>query len=225
MPNTYVVRLIDCAGGSNGVGSHAATVASNLSTWYTAVCQSASSGGTTWSADVQWLSAPPSSTQGSDAGSPLTINMIIFFVPGPTQGVIRLHPDFRSVDLPAVRDSGVWGTTVVKWTPRGAHVGHRTGTLGISEVYIPRCRGDSDADTRLNLARIGFHESMHNQLVRPDDDLHRGNSGFAADTPTGNSPSAANLQLMAGAIGSLVPQWLDGFQAWRTNAADPLGGI
>jgi len=66
---------------------------------------------------------------------------------------------------------------------------------------------------------------MHNQLVRPGEELHRGNSGFAADTPTGNAPTAANLQLMAGAMGTLVPQWLNGFQAWRTNSMDPLGGL
>ena len=33
------------------------------------------------------------------------------------------------------------------------------------------------------------------------------------------------VPLMAGVIGTLVPQWLDGFQAWRSNSMDPLGGL
>lgn len=72
---------------------------------------------------------------------------------------------------------------------------------------------------------MGFHESMHNQLIRVGDELHRGNGGFAAETPTGTAPSAQNLQMMAAAIGVLVPQWPDGSQAWRNQANDPLGGF
>jgi len=223
--NTFVVRLIDVAGGTSGVAGHAASVGSSLSTWYQSVCQQATAGSTIWNADVQWLAQPPSNTPGQDAGSPMTINMIIFFVPDPQQGVIRLHPQFRNATVAAETDTTIWGNTVSQWTPPGAHVGHRTPTLGISEVYISRCRTTDDAGTRLNLARIGFHDSMHNELVRPGNDLHRGNSGFAADVPTGSAPSAQNVQMMAGAIGTLVPQWLGGFQAWRTNSMDPLGGL
>ncbi len=72
---------------------------------------------------------------------------------------------------------------------------------------------------------MGFHESMHNQLVRPGEDLHRGQGGFAADTPSGSSPNAQNLQIMAAGLAVLVPQWPDGFQAWRNQANDPLGGF
>ena len=159
------------------------------------------------------------------AGSPLTINLIVFFVPAPSQGVIRLHPQFRSTTLPAESDRTIWGTTVSQWTPRGAQPGRRTPTLGISEVYIARCRDASDAATRLNLARTAFHECMHNQLIRPGDELHHGNAGFAADTPVGSAPTTQNVQAMAASIGTLVPQWLDGFQAWRSNSTDPLGGL
>src|SRR6185503_4761800 len=173
--NTFVVRLIDVAGGTSGVAGHAASVGSSLSTWYQTVCQQATAGSTIWNADVQWLAQPPSTTPGQDAGSPMTINMIIFFVPGPTQGVIRLHPQFRTATAAAETDTTIWGNTVSQWSPRGAQAGHRTPTLGISEVYVSRCRGSDDATTRLNLARIGFHESMHNQLVRPGEDLHHGN--------------------------------------------------
>jgi hypothetical protein len=223
--NSFVVRLIDCPGGTDGVSGHAASIGSSLSMWFQSVCQRATAGSTVWTADVQWLAQPPSSTPSQDAGSPLTVNLVIFFVPGPAQGVIRLHPQFRTATQPAEGDQAVWGTTVSQWSPPGAQAGRRTPVLGISEVYISRCRTTNDAATQLNLARTGFHECMHNQLIRPGNDLHRGNAGFAADTPTGNAPTAQNTQSMATAIGTLVPQWLAGFQAWRTNSMDPLGGI
>jgi hypothetical protein len=223
--NSFVVRLIDVAGGTSGVSGHAAAIGSSLTTWFQTVCQRATAGSTVWTADVQWLAQPPSNPPSQDAGSPMTINLIVFFVPGPAQGVIRLHPQFRTATVPAETDQTIWGNTVSQWTPRGAQPGHRTPTLGISEVYISRCRETSDVATRLNLARTGFHECMHNQLIRPGDDLHRGNAGFAADTPTGSTPAAQNVQMMATAIGTLVPQWLDGFQAWRSNSMDPLGGL
>jgi hypothetical protein len=221
--NTYTVRLIDCAT-SGGVGSNTATVGASLTNWYRSVCQQATSGGNVWTADVQWQTQPGGNSAG-DAGNPLTINMLIFFVPSPRESVIKLHQQFRNLTLAAASDTAIWGTTVNGWTPQGAAVGRRTPTLGISEVYIARCRASDDATTQLNLARMGFHESMHNQLIRPGDDLHRGQGGFAADTPTGNAPSAQNLQMMAAGLSVLVPQWTDGFQAWRNQLNDPLGGF
>jgi hypothetical protein len=223
--NSYTVRLIDCAGSSGGVDSNTTAVGASLTAWYRSVCQQATSGDTTWTADVQWQTQPGGNSSGQDAGNPITINLIIFFVPSPRESVIKLHPQFRTITLPAESDPGIWGTTVSRFTPPGAGVGHRTPTLGISEVYVSRCRDTASATTQLNLARIGFHESMHNQLIRVGDELHRGNGGFAADTPTGTAPSAPNLQMMAAAIGILVPQWPDGFQAWRNKANDPLGGF
>ena len=222
--STFVVRLIDCAGSSGGVAAGTSDVGVSLTAWYTSVCQQASSAGTTWNADVQWLANPPSAVPGQDAASPLTINLIVFFVPDASQGVIRLHPLHRGTPLAADADRTIWGTTESRWTP-GARAGVRNPTLGISEVYVSRCRASGDADTRLNLARIAFHESMHNLLVKPGDDLHRGNGGFAADTPTGNAPNAANIRSLAAGIPTLVPQWLDGFQAWKTDSVDPLHGI
>jgi hypothetical protein len=217
--NTYTVRLIDCAT-SGGVGGNMAAVGASLAGWYRQVCQQASSGGNAWSVDLQWQTQPGGSNQGQDAGNPLTVNLIIYFVPSPRESVIKLHPQYRNTTLAADNDPMEWGTTVNRWNTPG-----RTPTLGISEVYIARCRGSNDAATQLNLARIGFHESMHNQLVKPGAELHRGNGGFAADTPTGSAPSAPNIQMMAAGIGTLVPQWPDGFQAWRNQANDPLGGF
>jgi hypothetical protein len=53
---------------------------------------------------------------------------------------------------------------------------------------------------------------MHNQLGKGDE-LHSGD-GFAKNVPSGNSPSAANIDAMADKIGILTPQWQDGFQEW-----------
>lgn len=223
MANTYTVRLIDCAT-SGGVGSHATDVGTFLTNWYRSVCQQATSGSNVWTADVQWQAQPGGSSGGQDAGNPLVVNMIIFFVPSPRESVIKLHQQYRNTTVDADSDTAVWGTTVSRWAPP-APAGQRTPTLGISEVYVARCRGSDDATTRLNLARIGFHESMHNQLVRPGNDLHHGNGGFAADVPVGTQPSAQNLQMMARGLSVLVPQWPDGFQAWRNQANDPLGGF
>jgi hypothetical protein len=220
--NTYTVRLIDCAA-SGGVGSNMAAVGASLTGWFRQVCQRASGGGNTWTADVQWQTQPASATPGQDAGNPLTVNLIVFFVPSPRESVIKLHPQYRNTTLAADSDPMEWGTTVSRWNIPGG--GGRAPTLGISEVYIARCRGSNDAATQLNLARIGFHESMHNQLVKPGAELHRGNGGFAAGTPTGSAPSAQNIQMFAAGIGGLVPQWPDGFQAWRNQANDPLGGF
>ena len=221
---TYVVRLIDCAE-TGGVGADRAAVGQLLATWYRSVCATASSAAMTWSADVQWLTAPQPASPSQDAGSPQTINMLIFYVPTPQEGVIRLHPNWRGQAQEADGDTAIWGTTVLRWTPPGAAAGHRTGTLGIAEVYTRRCRTTQTAASVLNLARTGFHETMHNQTVRNGSELHSGRAGFAADIPAGDAPTGSDLQLMSGALRALVPQWLDGFQAWRTNAADPFGGI
>lgn len=221
---TYVVRLVDCAE-TGGVGSDRAAVGQMLAGWYRSVCATATTAAMTWSADVQWLIEPRPPTASQDATSPQTVNMLVFYVPTPQEGVIRLHPNWRGQELEANGDTAIWGTTVLRWTPPGAAAGRRTGTLGISEVYTRRCRTSQPAASLLNLARTGFHESMHNQTVRNGTELHSGRAGFAADVPTGDAPSGNDLQLMAGALNALVPQWHDGFQAWRTNAADPFGGI
>jgi hypothetical protein len=53
---------------------------------------------------------------------------------------------------------------------------------------------------------------MRNQLGMGDE-LH-GGDGFAKAVPSGNTPSAANISAMAAKIGTLTPQWQDGFGEW-----------
>jgi hypothetical protein len=215
--NTYVVRLIDCttpldaASGSFGkstIGSTTADISASLMTWYTFVCQKASSQSSSWSADVQWLANPPSSAPGQDAGHPLTINMLLFFVPTPRESVAKLHPRVPASRIAAIeKDAGAMGWTALP-SPQ----------LAISEIYVTRCTNfKNDDGLVLKIARTGFHESMHNQLHQGDE-MHAGKAGFGAALSTGNKPSAQDTKLMADKIGTLTPQWLDGFQAWRSNA-------
>ena len=218
--STYVVRLIDCQKKAGGVEGNADKVLANLKVWYTSVCQTASSGGAAWTADVQWLDAPPSSVPGQAAEHPLTVNMLLFFVPSPRSSVITLHPQWSKITLPALSDTDILGQTVTSGVVSGGRRG--AATIGISEIYISRCREADSTRTIMNLSRIAFHESMHNQL-NLSNDMHRGGTGFRADPPIGNSPDGANLKAMAAAIPTLVPQWIDGFQAWKSNSEDPLG--
>ena len=51
-------------------------------------------------------------------------------------------------------------------------------------------------------------------MVRAE--LHRGN-GFAASPANGDSPSGDNIAKMATGIATLRRQWVEGFQAWKTN--------
>jgi len=63
------------------------------------------------------------------------------------------------------------------------------------------------------LAKLVFHEALHNKL-RKDNRLHDRQSGLAAAS-VGESTTATkkNYALMASAIEKNVPQWLGGFPA------------
>ncbi len=215
--HTYVVRLVDVEKSTNyGVSGDAKKVGCLLSTWYTAVCHKASGGDATWNADVQWMDDPPRDKPPNDnAGAPFVINMMIYFLLTPRTSVIKLHPSNNN-RLP---DPGVWSDTNdigLTWflTMNGAV------TIDVSEVYVSRCRELTKGDDSLPLllARTAFHESMHNQLAL-DNRLHRF-SGFAAADATGTSPTADNIDKMAASIATLRKQWVDGFQAWRTDSTN-----
>ena len=173
--STYVVRLIDCQKKAGGVEGNADKVLANLKVWYTSVCQTASSGGAAWTADVQWLDAPPSSVPGQAAEHPLTVNMLLFFVPSPRSSVITLHPQWSKITLPALSDTDILGQTVTSGVVcRVVDAGRqRSG----SARSIFRAAAKRTARTIINLSRIAFHESMHNQL-NLSNDMHRGGTGF-----------------------------------------------
>jgi hypothetical protein len=217
--NTYVVRLIDCQktiNSSGGVGDNATQVLAKLKVWYASVCQQASSADTNWTADVQWLDQPPRNLPGQDAGNPLTINMLLFFVPSARHSVIQRHPVYKKTDVAAL-GHGDAGLTVTGGPTR------LKIEYGISEIYIANCQSTKGNETtQRNLAATAFHESMHNQLAMGNE-MHQGGTGFRAAVPAGDSPDAQNLKDMAAKIGTLIPQWLDGFQAWVSWATNPFG--
>jgi hypothetical protein len=205
---TYVVRLVDCdKANKNGVGDLAKDIQAKLSTWYTQVCQKASAATDTWGADVQWLDKPPGAAPpGQDAGNPLVINMLVYFVTSPRDSVIRLFSKGGDDAVNAIPDDRI-GLTFVP----GAGVASPRTT---SEVYILRTTAMTNgASNQLALARCAIHESMHNQLNLRDS-LHTGRTKFAAEIPDGDSPDGTELTLMAKSIGTLRPQWVEGFQAW-----------
>lgn len=211
--NTYVVRLVDIDKKTNyGVNSDANDVRKLLATWYTLVCQKASSGDATWNADVQWLDNPPGAKPpDNNAGGPFVVNMMIYFVLTPRDSVISLHPsnNGRLPDAGAFSDKNDIGLT---WF----ETKNNAVTIDVSEVYVTRCRTLQGSEfMSLVLARTAFHESMHNQFAMGSA-LHQF-GGFAAADPTGTSPTADNISRMAASITTLRPQWVDGFQAWKTN--------
>ena len=211
--NTYVVRLIDCDKAKNsGVNGDADDVRNLLKIWFTQVCQKASTSNATWNADVQWLDSPPSAKpSNNDFGSPFVVNLMIYFVTSPRDSVISLSPRNKGKfpDAKVLSDADYIGYT---WSEPVSGAGT---IITISEVYVRRCRDANDSPTPLQLARSGFHESMHNQLALGDE-LHKG-SGFAGARIDGNSPSADNIAKMAAGLATLRPQWVEGFQAWKTN--------
>ncbi|WP_159351372.1 hypothetical protein [Roseomonas harenae] len=214
--STYSVRLVDCARTrqgkeQGGLGTHASGVCTLLKKWYTSVCQKASSGNQVWNADVQWQAVPSSAPAGESAGAALTVNLILFFIPIPRDSVILSHPNYSNgFTLPSIMDHSLGGVTVVGGTRRG---NQRTPTLGISEIYVDRLQERNAAETPLTIARLAFHEGMHNQLDTWNNNLHA-QGGFAAAIPVGTDPTIANINAMAARIGNLVPQWTGGFQAW-----------
>jgi len=221
--SVYVVRLIDCQGGSQGVGAdHQAAVLATLRNWFGAVCQAAGGHGTTWTLDLQWQAGAGAGAASGDAGSAATVNMRLFFVPSTRHSVIRLRAPWQDAALPPESDTTAQGYTVFQFTPPGAAPDDRQGTIGISEIYTNRCTRSRSAATQLELARTAFHEAMHNQLLRADNELHS-HGGIGAATPVATSPAPADTRRMAGAIGRLVPQWTEGYRSYRdTYALDGL---
>lgn len=213
----YVVRLVDCQGGAQGIAAEDRTAVQTLiRPWFEAVCTQAGSGHDRWTLDLSWQPAPAGATAGADAGSPATVNMLLFYVPSTHHSVIRLHRSWASDTLAPETDTGLQGYTVITYTPPGAAPGHRRGVLAISEIYTNRCRRSRAEETRTELARTGFHEAMHNQLLLAGNELHQ-HGGMAAATATAISPSPHDRSMMAGAIGRLVPQWTEGYANWRRS--------
>lgn len=89
-------------------------------------------------------------------------------------------------------------------------------TEAASEVYVKFM----DADM---LAKLAFHECMHNKLGTGQD-LHRQGGLAAATVDAGSRLIADNIQRMAAALNNPVPQWTGGIQVLLTAKQRRDGG-
>lgn len=84
----------------------------------------------------------------------------------------------------------------------------------ISEVYIDAVDGDADFDSKL--AKLAFHELMHNKLdAHPikatATNIHKsGGAGLALENPGSQDLTPRNIALMAAHLTLEIPQWTGG---------------
>ena len=114
------------------------------------------------------------------------------------------------------------GVSVVKNAPRTQWTasaldmaGNTSPYSGASEVYV------DNTDAKL-LARVAFHELLHNRLqmgneMHKDDGLRSGKE-INSSTPLTNG----NKKDMAAGIGAKVPQWNAGLSMFSSGLHDPM---
>lgn len=138
---------------------------------------------------------PPGGFQAGDR------DIIVYFTPTDFSVVARLTKE--SID-PLTQPH--WGLTKSEQPTAGGAVG-AAPLKRASEVY-PRM---IDAEV---LARLAFHEAMHNKL-RLGNEMHT-QGGMASKSVGAETPlTDANIAAMAAAMRSPVPQWPEGFEVLR----------
>jgi hypothetical protein len=95
-------------------------------------------------------------------------------------------------------------------------------TVAASEVYARMLNADV-------LAKLAFHECMHNKLAIGNE-LHSRNGLAAATVGEGSRLTAENVADMAAALRNPVPQWREGAKILverrqRRDAGDPVWNI
>ncbi len=129
------------------------------------------------------------------AASPVRHELLVYFMPAG-KSVVKNVP---SLNKPPDLNAG--GTTV--------HL------AGASEVYV---RGDDP----VGLAKLAFHELMHNRLKQSDDQLHP-QGGLAAATITPSTQlNARNIKSMSDALKNPITQWTAGIGILNSGKSDPL---
>jgi hypothetical protein len=206
---TYLVRLIDCTDSIDAAGQSAVTA--QLTTWLTRA-DSTRSGNAHSSVRVEWAHSVASTT---------FANLVVYFVTNRRHSVIR---HMRRFATPTHWDNLSGYTNSyddVQWRQRGAvRTYTRDEHLSGCEVYTSKC---SDAAA---LVMFAFHEAMHNQLHMGDemhDDPVAGGGIAAARLKPGTTPSQGNLAAYGAAMGTIRPQWIDGYaRAHPAHATHPL---
>ncbi|MBS1948741.1 MAG: hypothetical protein JST47_13340 [Bacteroidetes bacterium] len=88
-----------------------------------------------------------------------------------------------------------------------------------SEVYLDSCLNDTDL-----LAKLIFHESMHNKLLMGNE-MHDKSGGLAQETISASTQlSSADIQRWKSNWNKKVNQWPEGF-GFIPAPGDPLAGI
>lgn len=130
------------------------------------------------------------------AAAPVSPELLVYFMPSRTSIVKEFVGPKANVDLTAD------GFTAF------------SATASASEVYVK-------SDDPILLARLAFHELMHNRL-RMGDNLHM-LGGLASATVYKDTPlTTANIKKMAAVLRSPITQWTAGIATLNSGKSDPL---
>jgi hypothetical protein len=137
-------------------------------------------------------------------------DLLVYVVDSFFDSLVQHFPTNPTVDLNSN------GLTVFQTTTQDGKVISRKAA---SEVYFRR----SPDDVAL-LAKLIFHESMHNKLTMGNE-MHDRSGGLAQETITGStSLSSADITRWKRNWNNKVNQWPEGF-GFIPAPGDPLGGL
>ena len=135
--------------------------------------------------------------------SPAATELLVYFMPSGLS-IIKKVPNLTAPTLKGI-DLNSDGNTVI------------TASFCASEVYAK-----SGTNAKM-LARLAFHECMHNKLKLAGDALHNTQDGLGkAVINDTDQPSAKNIAAMKAALGQMVTQWADGIGILLNGQKDPL---
>lgn len=140
-----------------------------------------------------WVFYDPSNPS---AASPTGYELLVYFMPAGMSIVKHAAP--RSAPpVDPTRDGFTWST------------------LGASEVYVK-------TNSALLLAKLAFHELMHNRLRMDDGHLHPMGGLAAASITDATQITTANIQAMRRVLRVPITQWTAGIRILTDGIRDPL---
>jgi hypothetical protein len=130
-----------------------------------------------------------------NSAAPVRHELLVYFMPAG-KSVVKNVPNLnKPVDLNA------GGTTV--------HL------AGASEVYVK-------SDDAVLLAKLAFHELMHNRLKLGDDQLHPQGGLAAASISPSTTLNDRNIKSMQAALNTPITQWTAGIGILNNGKVDPI---
>jgi hypothetical protein len=129
------------------------------------------------------------------AAAPVMHELLVYFMP-PRVSIVKHAPNLNQ-------------------QPDLSKDGNTAYGSGASEVYV---KGNYDA---VLLAKLAFHELMHNRL-KLDNHLHA-QGGLAAESITGSTQlSSRNIKSMAAVLRNPITQWIGGITMLNNGRHDPM---